>query len=182
MTLLHDKERRDALNAAKAKVRELERPDAEARKIAKARRLAQRERRPERVQHTRAKPKGGRDLDGPYLSWLHDEGLPCIACEMLGRPSAEALRCVGRPNVMEAAHQHVSGWKKGVREHDRNACILCVYHHQAAPNACDKGQSAFWARLGIDAADFCAALYAAFKGGSSGAAVIRKFIPTRTPA
>lgn len=180
MTLIHDKDRRDALRLAKAQVRELERPDREQRKIAQAKLRASRERRPERVQHTRAKPKGGREVDHGFMSWQHESGLTCIACEILGAPTPGQLQ--GERNPIEVAHQRVDGWKKGVRGHDRHSCPLCRWHHQLAPNACDKGQKAFWERLGIDAADFCAALYATFMGGSPGAAVIRRFIPTRTPA
>ena len=177
MALLHTKERRDALHEAKLKVRELERQDVEARKIAAAQRKADRERRPDRIDHGRSKPKGGRDKDPAYISWQHDSGLTCIACEMLGAPSAAQLQ--GERNPIEVAHQRVDGWKKGVRGHDRNSCPLCRWHHQLAPNACDKGQKAFWERLGIDAADYCAALFHAFRAGFDGREVIRRFIPSR---
>lgn len=146
----------------------------------RANRKAEKVNRPTRVDHKRSKPKGGRDLDPDFVAWQHESGLTCIACDMLGAPTAAQLQ--GERNPIEVAHQRVDGWKKGVRGHDRHSCPLCRWHHQLAPNACDKGQKAFWDRLGIDASDYCAALYAAFKGGSPGAAVIRKFIPTRTEA
>jgi hypothetical protein len=172
------KEIRDEKAALRARLRELEDPAREARKIEEAKRRADRERgRTLRVTHQRAKPKGGRETDPAFMSWQHDSGLTCIACEMLGAPSAAQLQ--GERNPIEVAHQRVDGWKKGVRGHDRNSCPLCRWHHQLAPNACDKGQKAFWERLGIDAADYCAALFHAFRAGFDGREVIRRFIPSR---
>jgi len=174
-----DASTRDAIARLKRQVRELERPDREARKIAQAQARAARERRigkrEPKIQHARAKPKGGRVRDGAYLSWLHD-GLPCVACLVEGQPHT-----FGEPNPIEAAHQRIRGWKKGVRADD-DACVpLCRWHHQLAPNACDKGQRQFWDRLEIDPAELCADLYAAFRAGASGLAVINRFT-TRSPA
>lgn len=178
MALALDKEQREALSKAKATVRELLKPEREARKIAQAKARAQRERqREQRVTHERVKPKGGRERDAGFMAWQHESGLTCIACEIEGPPTAAMLQ--GERNPIEVAHQRVKGWKKGVRGDDADSCPLCRWHHQLAPNACDKGQRQFWARLTIDAADYCAALFAAFKGGSDPRLVMRWFIPRR---
>lgn len=177
MAILYEKDRRDALLDAKARVRALERPDVEARKIEAARRKAQRERRPERVAHQRTKPKGGHVSDHDYMAWQHETGLACIACEIEGPPSPAALQ--GERNRIEVAHQRVTGWKKGIKADDRHSCPLCRWHHQLAPNACDKGQRQFWDRLDIDAADYVNALHSAFRGGSDGHQVQRRFITMR---
>lgn len=169
------RQRRDAL---KAELRRLESPTREARKIAEAQRRAVREAgRSPRVKQTRSKPKGGHQADAGYMAWQHESGLVCIACEIEGAPSSAALQ--GEPNPIEVAHQRVDGWKAGRKAHDRHSCPLCRWHHQLAPNACDKGQRKFWARLEIDAADYCAALHQAYRADADGHAVQRRFIPTR---
>lgn len=165
-----DADKRAALAPAKRALADERRVTRKAEKVS----------RPARVDHQRAKPKGGRETDPAFMSWQHDSDLTCIACEMLGAPSAAQLQ--GERNPIEVAHQRVDGWKKGVRGHDRNSCPLCRWHHQLAPNACDKGQKAFWDRLGIDAADYCAALFHAFRAGFDGREVIRRFIPSRRTA
>lgn len=85
---------------------------------------------------------------------------------------------------MEMAHQNIAiaakGWRErglGKRIHDARAVPLCAWHHQRAPNACDKGQRKFWDRHGIGdrIADLCAALYATYQAGADGVEVIRKF-------
>lgn len=169
------RQRRDAL---KAELRRLESPTREARKIAEAQRRAAREvGRPVRVKHARSKPKGGHEADAGYMAWQHDSGLVCIACEIEGAPSPATLQ--GEPNPIEVAHQRIDGWKAGRKAHDRHSCPLCRWHHQLAPNACDKAQKKFWARLEIDPADYCAALHQAYRADADGHAVQRRFIPTR---
>lgn len=121
-----------------------------------------------------AKFRQPREHDPAFMAWLRDVGL-CIACLIEGRPA--------RPGPIEAAHQKLNiaaaDWTKvsGRRVHDRQCVGLCRWHHQDAPNACDKGQRQFWARLGIGdrIADLCAELYAAFKGGSAGDLIIRSY-------
>jgi len=168
-----DQDRRRALAAARAKVRELERPDIEARKIAAKQAKRRRPPRESRVDHQRTKPKGGRETDPGFMSWQHESAIGCIACEIEGQPGAATLQ--GERNPIEVAHQRVSGWKKGVRGHDRDSCVLCRWHHQMAPNACDKGQRQFWERLGVDAAEYCTALYQAFRANADGVEVFRRF-------
>ena len=164
MAILHGKEQRDALYAAKARVRELEEPAREAQKIARAKGKRDRERRVgETAEGQRKPPQKDRD----YVSWLH-EGLPCVACETLGPPA--------NPGRVEAAHIWlVEGPMKGKRNSDRFCLPICRWHHRDAPNACDVAQRAFFDRLRIDAAGITSALYGAFKGGADGAAVIRQF-------
>lgn len=149
---------------------------ADAREVLRMDRKARKAERGQRSVWNRTKPKGGHEADKGYMSWQHEEGLPCIGCLLDGPPSAERL--MGEPNPIEVAHQRVDGWKKGVKGDDRNSVPLCRWHHQLAPNACDKGQKKFWDRLGLGdlIADFCRDLHAAFTGGSSGHAVIAKYV------
>lgn len=131
--------------------------------------------RPAKVIPTAKGQRQPRDKDSGFLSWLHDS-IPCIACLIDGRSP--------NPHHIEAAHQKLAiaaaGWKEGgggVRTHDHRCVPLCRWHHQDAPNACDKGQRKFWDRLGLGdgVATLCGDLYAAFKGGSSGRAVVIGF-------
>lgn len=118
-----------------------------------------------------------RQRDVGFLSWLHED-LPCIGCLVEG-PGP-----VGYATI-EAAHQKVAiaakGWSKGglgPRVHDLGrTCPLCVWHHTAAANACDKGQRQFWDRIGLgdDVADFCRALADAYLAGRPGRAVVTSF-------
>jgi hypothetical protein len=132
--------------------------------------------RPARINHQRTKPKGGREVDPAFMRWQHESGLTCIACAIEGPPSVAMLQ--GERNPIEVAHQRVGGWKKGVRGDDKNSAPLCRWHHQLAPNACDKGQRHFWQRLGVgeNVGAFCAALHDAYTCGRSGQAVIDRFV------
>jgi hypothetical protein len=174
-------------------VRDLEaqatRKNREAAKARKTLRAAKKAERPDRVEHRRALPvapgqRQPRQEDAAYLAWLH-QGLPCIACVVEGINRVLHGR-FGNP--IEAAHQKFNlkrpGWTKftGKRVHDRQCIPLCAWHHQHAPNACDKAQAKFWNRLGFtleQVADLCADLYAAFKANADGAEVIRAFAAQR---
>lgn len=164
-----DAERRAKLTALKRQVRELEKPEREAAKIARAKNRARRE----AALGGEAGQRQPINRDAGYMAWIHEQGLPCIACLIHGRPA-----CSG-PNPIEAAHQWiVRGATKGRRAGHDTCVALCRWHHQLAPNACDKGQRKFWAALEIDPADFSAALYAAYLAGTDGLAVIRRFSPS----
>ena len=170
-----DAETRQRRADLKAELRRLESPTREARKIAEAQRRAAREvGRTSRVTHLRTKPKGGHEADAGFMAWQHDSGLICIACAIEGKPSTAQL--MGERNPIEVAHQRIDGWKAGRKAHDRHSCPLCRWHHQLAPNACDKGQTKFWARLGVDRADYCAALHQAYRANADGHAVQARFI------
>ena len=117
-----------------------------------------------------------RELDAAYMAWQHAEGLSCVACQITGSPQRGPI---------EVAHQKLAiaakGWRgagKGSRGHDRNSVPLCRWHHQDAPDACDKAQRKFWDRhgLGDEIADLCAELYAAFKAQEPGAPVIARWV------
>lgn len=124
-----------------------------------------------------AKPPA-RIEDKGFARWMHEHGLPCIACLIEGPAPA-----TGEPNPIECAHQKqaiaAKGWhaRKGVRPGDDQQVPLCRWHHQLAPNACDKAQRKFWDRLGVGdlVVDLCRDLYAAFKGGQDGAAIINRY-------
>lgn len=149
-----------------ADAKELLRQDREARKADRG----------TRTSWKRTKPKGGHEGDKRYMAWQHEEHLGCIACMVEGPPSASRL--MGEPNPIEVAHQHISAWKYGIKDHDRNSAPLCRWHHTVAPNACDKAQKKFWARLGLAdlIADFCRDLHHAFTSGNSGHDVIAKYV------
>jgi hypothetical protein len=130
----------------------------------------------------REKAAHGRERDAGYLTWLH-EGLPCIACNVLG-----TLRLVvgGKisPNPIEAAHQKLNvasrGVQKrlGVRPSDLWCVPLCRGHHREGPVCCDAAQTKFWALIGLtpeDVADFCLALYRAYGQEADGSVVVREF-------
>lgn len=129
-----------------------------------------------RVMPTAAGQREPRARDDRYLAFLRQ--LPCVACLIEGPPLPGA-----RTN-MEAAHQKLAiasrGWKEGgggVRTHDHRCVGLCRWHHQDAPNACDKAQRKFWDRLNIgDAvADLCQALRRAFPNHEAAVQVLRDF-------
>lgn len=147
------------------KAREVLRADRKARK-------ADRQTFSSRPFPAKVKPRHGRERDAAYLSWLHD--LPCLACMIMGSAPREHAH-------IEAAHQKAQdadrGWHKkaGVRPSDDRTCPLCAWHHRIGPTCCDPAQAKFWALVGVDVIDFCRALYAAFKAGEDGAAVVRQF-------
>lgn len=147
---------------------------AEAKAVLKRHKLANRAKREPRVKHERMKDRGGRGAEPEFLRWLHDHAGLCIACEIEGPIPPDRLKMWGIPNRLEAAHQRVRGWKKGVRGRDADSCILCAFHHQHAPDACDRGWRQFWERLNVDPAAYCAELYDAFKRGLDGRAVVMK--------
>lgn len=168
-----DLERRRRLSALRSEIKALEAPEREARKIAKAKGRAKREKALTGA-HGQREPV---NRDSAYMSWIHEQGLPCVACL-----NGEPINYSG-PNPIEAAHQWtVRGPMKGKRAGHDTCVPLCRWHHQLAPTACDKGQRAFWDRLGIDVADLSAALYRAFKAGDDGHRVLRRFTPTKQGA
>lgn len=121
-----------------------------------------------------------RDEAAGFMAWQHEQGIPCVACLREGPPGADKLK--GEPNPIEIAHQRrnstAAGWQSnrlGKRVSDAQTVPLCRWHHQIAPNACDKGQAKFWDRLNIPVEDYCAELFRAFKGGFPGAPVAKMF-------
>jgi len=166
---MRDAETNRALREAKAKVAEILKPERDAKKIARAKARVKRERAltgaPGQRQPT--------NRDDGYMAWIHEQGLPCVACLNLGKPAYSG------PNPIEAAHQWVvRGPMKGKRAGHDTCVPLCRWHHQLAPNACDKGQRAFWALLEIDPADLSSTLYGAYKAGLDGRQALRRFTPS----
>lgn len=170
MTLLHDKERRDALRQAKAAVRDLERPEREARKIQQAQRRAQRERRPPKVEHERAKPKGGRERDNTYLAALR--GQRCCVGPIMGDP------CEGRT---DPAHIRFSDHKAGrtnpgmgAKSDDRWCLPVCRKHHEAQHAYGDERK--WWAvEVGADPTDLARDYYRAHETDGDFEAVLRRY-------
>ena len=109
-----------------------------------------------------------------YLMWLRR--WPCVAC-MAGLPDGGG--------VIEAAHPKFGmGLRRrefgvGEKSHDRFAVPLCSKHHRTGSHAEHRGQRAFWARLGIDVADFADALNTAFNADGDGRLVIQEFAQRR---
>ena len=164
MTL--DAEQRRRLREAQRQVAEILDPIREARKIARAKARQKREKALTGEYGQRA----AANRDDGYMAWIHEQRLPCVACI-----NGHRVDYTG-PNPIEAAHQWiVRGPMKGKRAGHDTCVPLCRWHHQIAPNACDKGQRAFWSRLEIDPADLSSALYRAFKAGEDGHAVLRRF-------
>lgn len=121
---------------------------------------------------TRPAKTKGRVRDAKFLHWLH-KGIPCIACEIEQNPTWPTVYPI------EAAHQRHAKGKGGMlgrRPDDADTCCLCAWHHRLAPDACDPANRQFWARLAVDVGAFCQGLHAAFKGNSSGADVVAKYV------
>ena len=166
MTLSLDQRRR--VDELKAEIRDIEATGHNPRKL-----------RHKRVQPVGEGQRAPRQLDPDYLSAIHSEGLPCFAC-LCG---AQPMPPVGMQNPIEAAHQKLAisskGWKgsgKG-RSSDFTCVPLCRWHHQVAPNACDKAQRKFWdrIRLGDDIANLCSDLYTAFKSSEPMRPVLERY-------
>lgn len=154
----------------KARLRELEAPEKAERK---ARAKDSRREMKARVGKRAPGQRQERELDVGFLAFIRR--LPCIAGVMLG-----AGNCEG---AVQAAHirfsEHGKGFNPGMgrKNHDRCTTPLCRHHHHDDQH---KGnEQAFWNRLGVDAYDFAAALYAAYLAGADGLAVIRRFAPRR---
>lgn len=121
MTLRLDKERREALRAAQAQVKELLRPEREAAKIKAASARRKREKGLGREDGQRQP----RVLDNGYLAFLRRQ--PCEARHLGG--------CSGR---IDPAHLRFSDFRvgrvnpgKGRKSDDRWAVSLCRTHHDA---------------------------------------------------
>lgn len=165
MTLTHEQRQRQS--AARAELRAV-------RKEAKANA-------PAKVKQARAFPiaegqRQPRERDPGFLAFLRR--LPCVA------GLVEGGGCSG---AVQAAHTRFSDAKHGRRNSgmqakpsDRHATSLCAGHHLHDQHA--GSEVAFWARLGIDPGDLSAALHRAYQAGEDGAAVLRRFIPSKEPA
>lgn len=160
-------EKRRALNSLRAQVKELERPEREAAKIARAQGRRKRE---AAIDRKRPEQRQPRERDPGFLAFLRR--LPCAA-GLMGRPG-----CSG---PVQAAHVRYSAAGKGrnpgmgSKNHDRHANPLCEAHHLHDQHT--RSEVAFWADLGVDAYDLSAALYAAYQAGEDGSAVLRRFSP-----
>lgn len=164
-----DNDKRRALLAAKAQVRELERPERERQKIARAKARRKREAAIDRAQPEQRQP---RERDAGYLAWLRR--LPCIA-GVMGRTDCEGA--VQAAHVRFSAHGKGHNPGLGSKNHDRHANPLCAFHHLQDQHT--RSEIAFWADLGVDAYDLSAALYAAYRAGEDGLAVLRRFSPSK---
>lgn len=161
-----DAERRAKLTALKRQVRELEKPEREAAKIARAKSRARREAALVRTDGQREP----RVKEPAYLQWVRR--LPCVIC--------------GTTNRVEAAHirsgYSAPGWPPtgmAQKPSDFRCAPLCATCHREGPDSQHRAnERAWWACHGIDPPDFCAALRAAYLAGTDGLAVIHRFSPS----
>lgn len=170
MAILHDKDRRDALTKAKAVVRDLERPEREARKIIQAKARRDREK---AIDRSRPEQRAPRVRDNAYLSWVRR--LPCVCCGSTERVEAAHIR----------AGYSAAGWPPtgmAQKPDDARVAPLCAACHREGPDAQHRSsERAWWSARGIDPPDLCAALRRAYETNSDAAAVLRRFTPTVTP-
>ncbi len=159
-----DAEKRAALNAAKAKVRELLKPEREAERI----RRAQERRKRERGVGERAPgQRQPRVREPAYLNWIRS--LPCLNC--------------GKPPRSEAAHIRAGypadGWRPtGMQERpsDRRTAPLCRSCHRDGPKAQHAaGERSWWEARGIYPPSLCAQLSEAYEAGTDVAADMAAF-------
>lgn len=124
----------------------------------------------------REKATHGRERDGGFLTWLHQD-LPCIGCLVLGPAPMDSSH-------IEAAHQKLNAASRGVfkrlgvRPSDWLCLPICKGHHRTSTPCCDPAQARFWAIVGLDpeqVADFCKALYGAYEREADGSVVVREF-------
>lgn len=164
-----DADRRAALRALKAQVRELEAPEREARKIAQAKARRDRER---AIDRGRPEQRAPRLRDNAYLAWIRR--LPCVCC--------------GTTQHVEAAHVRAgypaAGWAPTgmAQKPDDYRCVpLCADDHREGPDAQHRSnERAWWSARGIDPPDLCDALRRAYEANQDGAAVVSRYIPRRT--
>lgn len=171
MAILHDQERRKALHAAKAQVRELERPEREARKIIQAKARRDREK---AIDRSRPEQRAPRVRDNAYLAWVRR--LPCVCCGSVQRVEAAHIR----------AGYSTAGWAPtgmAQKPDDFRVAPLCASCHREGPDAQHRSnERAWWSARGIDPPDLCAALRGAYEANGDGAAVLRRFTPSRVSA
>lgn len=118
----------------------------------------------------RPKVDKGPTRDRDYKSWLH-QGAPCLACQIEGPPAHTF------PNPIEAAHIWLAeGAMKGLRNSDWTCIPLCRWHHQHAPDACDKAQRKFFDRLKLDPIDVVEAFNRAFAAGREAFWVVHELV------
>lgn len=162
-----DKDKREAIAAARREIAEIMDPLKAAER--KERRQRDREMR-KRVGKRAPEQRQPRERDPGFLAFLRR--LPCIAGMIVG----------GCEGPVQAAHVRFSRAGKGrnpgmgSKNHDRHANPLCNGHHINDQH--QRSEVAFWADLGVDAYDLSAALYQAYQAGEDGAAVLRRFAPS----
>lgn len=112
-----------------------------------------------------------RVLDRDYKGWI--AGMPCVACWVAGKVNKQ----VHVAHLRMACHADgLTLTGKSEKPDDWRTTPLCPAHHMYDRDSQHKvGEEVFWARLGINPADLCRALYAAFLANQSGLAVIAKF-------
>lgn len=162
-------EKRRALNSLRAQVKELERPEREAAKIARARSRRKRE---AAIDRTRTEQRKPRERDNGYLAFLRRQC--CVVGLITG------WHCSGRIDPAHIRYSDVKAGKVnpggGMKPDDKWCLPVCRTHHDAQHAYGDERK--WWgAEVGADPLDLSAALYAAYQAGEDGAAVLRRFSP-----
>lgn len=165
-----DHERRARIAAAKAKVRELMKPDRESARIARAKARVKREKALTQAPDQRQP----RVQDKAYLAALRRRR--CYVGAITGQP------CAGRT---DPAHIRFTDLKAGRvnpglqnKSDDRWCLPVCRKHHDE--QHAYGNEAKWWAvEVGVDPNDLAREVYADFETGGDGEAVLRRFIPTR---
>lgn len=164
-----DAERRKAMTALKAQLRDLEAPEREARKIAQAKAKRNRE---HAIDRSRKEQRAPRQRDNAYLAWIRR--LPCVCCGSVQRVEAAHVRA-GYPTA---------GWAPtgmAQKPDDCRTVPLCADDHREGPDAQHRSnERSWWSARGIDPPDLCDALRRAYEADQDGAAVVRRFLPRST--
>lgn len=155
MALLRDKAQRDAIRSLKAQIREIERPEVEARKIERAKSRAKREKGLARSQGQRQP----RERDNGYLQFLRRQ--PCQIGPRIGDP------CEGPMDAMHLRFSDAAVGRvnpgKGRKSHDRWALSGCRKHHAQQHAFGDERR--FWSEVvNADPNEISAALYRQYRG------------------
>lgn len=169
-----DNDRRRQLAALKAQVRELERPEKEARKIQRAKARAKRE---TAIDRSRKEQRQPRERDNAYLAWLRRQC--CVVGAIAGWP------CSGR---IDPAHIRYSDARAGKlnpgagRKPDDKWCLpVCRTHHDAQHAYGDERK--WWcSEVGVDAIDLARAVHGAFQTDQPIGSALRPFTPSRKDA
>lgn len=154
-----DSDKRKALTALKAQVKELERPEREAQKIARAKARRNREK---AIDRTRPEQRQPRERDPGFLAFLRRQ--PC----RIGLVAPGT--CAG---PIQACHVRYSDAARGKRNagvqakpSDRYATSCCAAHH--AEQHARGNERAWWASYGLNGLDVAAQQFAEYEGAADG--------------
>jgi len=154
-----DSDKRKALTALKAQVKELERPEREQAKIARAK---ARQKREKAIDRTRPEQRQPRERDAGYLAFLRRQ--PC----RIGIVAPGSCR-----GPIQACHVRYSDARRGkinaglqTKPPDKYATSCCAHHH--AEQHARGNEAAWWAGYGLNGLDEAERQFAEYCGGPHG--------------